>query len=701
MIRLPSCCSARSLVRAAAFAALTPVLSTACTTTPPPKEEPAQPQTPPKDAAPAFSTAPTTQQLRLLHTSDNESDLLGAGASAESSSTGDTASAVAQRGGVARAKALIDALSADTGAPAVLLAAGDTMMPAPELKAQVEKKNAVAVANNLLGYRASALGNHEFDLGESFLADFIRQSNFPYLSATVRAKAGPMADITVGADELAQGSPWARDIPGRITPRSRLCINGSLKDEGGDKVCTGVTVGLVGATTERLRVLSRISDAIEVDDTLDKVRVTVQAEVDALRKEGVTIIVLLSHLQDIRKELKLVELGLHGIDVIISGGGDNRVANDNSRLFDGDEPDPVCERETRCYPIVRMAQDAEPVLVVATDGQLKYLGNLKVSFDDRGVLTGFDEATSHPLPVDETSLLALRATPSKDALAFEDAVRTYLAPLMKPFAKTDLFLDGTRESIRNRETNLGNLTADAMFWASKQHAAEHQPKFALRNSGGIRAAIGTVNARTYQREGSLIRPLDVQSSLRFNNPLVVVETTHHNLRQTFESAFRGVGTARGSFPQVSANVRVEYTAHAPEQTHITENGNIVKVGCPGRRVRTLRINLDDGTTLTIVENGATVQPDAKVRFTTLAYLAKGGDSYFPAGTDAVTELATTPATEQSSFVDFILSLDKDGKWNGGAAYTDPTPGNAATFKRIVDVGEVGAKANDNADAACR
>ncbi|MCP4498986.1 MAG: hypothetical protein GY822_03340 [Deltaproteobacteria bacterium] len=550
------------------------------------------------------------------------------------------------------------------------------------------------------------------------MADFIKQAQFPYLSATIRPKEGPLFEISVPQEELDKASPWARLIPGKIAPRTRICVDGALVEDAGVTTCKGTTIGLIGATTERLRLLSNISPSLEVDDTIEKILMSVQKQVDALRRDGVEIILLLSHLQNIQKELKLVELGLHGVDVIIASGGDNRLSNSAHRLFDADEPDPICREEKSCYPLMRLAQDARPVLLVATDGQLKYVGQLNISFDAQGVLTGVADSRSKPWPVDEVSLLELHAEPNRDALAFEEEVRSYLAPLMTPFARSKIFFNGTRESVRNRETNLGNLAADAMMWASKTESApenvgddgkpevdtspaletksEDLPLFSLRNAGGIRNAIGTVNARTFKREGSFLRPLDVQSSLRFNNPLVVVEVTHQNLRQTFESALRGVGTARGSFPQVSQNVALEYVRDAAEQTHVTENGNITELGCVGGRVRTSIVSFDDGSKRRIVEKGVTQAPQKRIRFTTLAYLAKGGDSYFPANVDDVRIVRKLAATEQSSFTDFILHLEKAGVWQGGIRYVDPVPGRRDTFHRIVDLG----KTNTPTDKSC-
>jgi 2',3'-cyclic-nucleotide 2'-phosphodiesterase (5'-nucleotidase family) len=641
---------------------------------------PPGPQAPAKDSRDVtFSPEKTATRLVIVHTSDNESDLLGHRAEGQ----GDAA-----WGGIARATALLRALTTEDADPKLILAAGDTMMPAPELKVDLDGKNAVAESNNLLGYQASALGNHEFDLGEAFLADFIRQTRFPYLSATLDFEGGPLDEIDVEADELTPDNTWLAHHPGRILPRGKLCAGGELtQSDAGQWTCSGLTVGVVGATTETLRTISNISEMVKVADGLDAIRRRVQQHVDALVAEGVDHIVLLSHLQDVNREVELVDLGLVGVDVIIAGGGDNRLADPGDRLVGGEKADPVCAQETTsCYPILRRARDGSPVAIVATDGSLRYLGHLAVTFDARGVLTGFETTSSRPWPVDEESLVEARAEPVREALSFETRLRDTLAPLLQPFAYSDVFLNGTREGVRNRETNLANLSCDAMLWGAR--GTHPQAGFALRNGGGIRAPIGSVDRRTYALKGSPLRPLDLQNAFRFDNPVVVVDATHEVVRQTFESGLRGAGTSRGHFPQVSGNVVLTYSTDAPEQTHVINDGKVTALQCSGGRVRDLKVTLADGSERIIVKDGQTVDPKKTIQVATLAYLSRGGDAYFPVASAKLKPVATErngeKMTEQTSFRAFILELEKQGQWNKGASYADPRE--VASRKRIVNMG---------------
>jgi 5'-nucleotidase len=67
--------------------------------------------------------------------------------------------------------------------PDILLDAGD--MFTGSLVSDAFYGESVMAMMNRMGYRASILGNHEFDYGLSTLRDRVRQARFPVLSANV------------------------------------------------------------------------------------------------------------------------------------------------------------------------------------------------------------------------------------------------------------------------------------------------------------------------------------------------------------------------------------------------------------------------------------------------------------------------------------------------------------------------------------
>ncbi len=574
-MRLPVCASLL-LMACGAPQKLTPPTA-ATTATPPPKS--------------AFSTKPSTSTLQVVHIGDSEAGLLG--------------DVDAGTGGVARTRAIIDALVRKSGS-SIVVHAGDTLIPAPELALEMplpmlgvdKPKSPLLVGNDQVSVQVSAFGNHDLDLGEGFAADVIKASSYPMVSSTLLVPNGPLAAVLIDPARDGTPTPWVHESRGHLLRRARLCTGPVI-----DGACQGGVVGVVGTSPEGIQAISKGAQNVSTPATPEGTLAALQTEVDALRKEGLSVVVLLSHRQGIERDLALIELGLTGVDVVVSGGGENLLASSKHRLRDGAARDPLCERLGEpCYPLVRQARDGAAVVVVATEGDLRSVGSLGVSFDDEGRVTGV-ERSSRPWPVDEESLLELRASADTKLVAFELAVRDALAPLRKVVGETPVLLEGTREIVRNGETNLGSLSADALLAAARTERPDVTAAF--RNAGGIRGSI----------PGPHITLLDVKSTLRFDSKVVIVDVSHSELVDTLDVALHGAGTARGHFPQVSGNVELVYGVW-PEV-------------CPQRRVERLVI---DG--LVVVDHREVQTPEARIAVATIDYLANGGDGWF-AGPPAI------------------------------------------------------------------
>ncbi len=595
------------------------LLCLACTTPTPSTKTTTTAMTTTK-AEPIFSAKPSTSGLTIVHIGDSEAGLLG-----------DLGEGT---GGIAKTRAIIEALVKRAPGSSVVVHAGDSLVPAPELSLELPRasggtRSALLSGNDRLGLQAAALGNHEFDLGESFTADVIKGAAFPYVSSTLLVPAGPLQPLVV--DDV---TPWLHDpaTRGHLVRRGKLCT-GTIA--GG--TCEGGVVGVVGTSPEDLKLLSRGAQHVSVPADTAATRDALQVHVDALRAEGISVIVLLSHRQGVERDLALIDAGLVGVDIIVSGGGENLLASAKHRLRHGATRDALCKVVGEpCFPIARRARDGAAVLVTATDGDLKTVGGLTVSFDDDGHLTGVDQS-SRPWPVDEESLLELRATVDKETLSFELQVRDALLPLAKVVGHSAVFLDGTREQVRNLETNLGDLSADAIL----QAAAGARPDVvaAFRNGGGIRASI----------PGPEVTLLDVRSALRFDSAVVVVDLSHRDLWRTLEAALIGAGNkgnGRGNFPQVSAGVELEYRTGGSDQQQSLREGKVEGVACEGTRVKRLVVHRGKDQVV-VVDGGTLPTPDALISIATIDYLAQGGDGWFP--TQAL-KLQKTTSTEQSAFM---------------------------------------------------
>lgn len=117
--------------------------------------------------------------------------------------------------------------------------------------------------------------------------------------------------------------------------------------------------------------------------------------------------------------------------------------------------------------------------------------------------------------------------------------------------KTEVYLDGARENVRSRETNLGNLICDSLVWISGA-------QIAITNGGGIRESV----------EPGDITLEAVLSIHPFSNEVVTIELTGAEIVAALE---HGVSTypGWGGFPHVSG-IKYSFTPDRPAGQRILE-----------------------------------------------------------------------------------------------------------------------------------
>ncbi len=134
-----------------------------------------------------------------------------------------------------------------------------------------------------------------------------------------------------------------------------------------------------------------------------------------------------------------------------------------------------------------------------------------------------------------TAEAAANTVPDPDLLKVIDEIKAgNQSTFDKVVAKTDVYLDGVRENVRTKETNLGNLSADAVKAASGADVA-------FVNGGGIRVDIQPGDI-TYGRVAELFP---------FGNIIQVKRITGEDLLGMLEHSVSGYPAAQGAFLQVS------------------------------------------------------------------------------------------------------------------------------------------------------
>lgn len=507
---------------------------------------------------------------------------------------------------------------------------------------------------NELGIQAISFGNHEFDFGTESLAQLIDGSapgDFSVLSGTdldgLDFTGAAFPYLSTNLDFSTDINLGTLAVAGGAAPQANTVTTSVVIDVNGE------AIGVVGATTPTLDIISSPGgvgirpgdfDTNPTAAQLDALAIEIQAEVDTLLAANPSLnkVVVLSHMQQLDIERGLAER-LENVDIIVGGGSNTRLLDENDRLRPGDSSQGT-------YPEFITNAGGTTTALVNTDGSYKYVGRLVIDFDAAGniIPTSYDSTVSGAYATDAEGVAALNAQGLVDPeiQAIADAIESQiLATEGNVFGISDVFLNGNRsgtgdpadpDGVRTQETNLGNLTADANLAVAKQ--VDSDVVVSIKNGGGIRASIGRTlvppggsaaerlpNEGIVDSNGNQVKPEggisqnDIQTSLAFNNALTLLTLTRAELVAVLEHGVANIGG--GQFAQLSG-VRLSYDPDQPA----------------GDRI--LSAAIFDETTDTflaeLVRDGELVgDPSETFRVVTLNFLAGGGDGFpFPTGAEA-------------------------------------------------------------------
>ncbi|EFN56515.1 hypothetical protein CHLNCDRAFT_144120 [Chlorella variabilis] len=435
-------------------------------------------------------------------------------------------------GGFAKQATVIDEArqaAAARGVDTLVLHAGDQYTGT--LWDAVYTKEGIQIAPEFLemiGVQAFTLGNHEFDngVGEGAgLAGFIANISgaFPVLSCNLDISGEP------GLEGLVQ--PYALiDLP-----------------------LANVTVGVVGLTSIDTPDTSNPGPTVQFlpyNETLPR------CVADA-RAEGADFVILLSHIGYTDDVALAAAPAAAGVDLIVGGhshtllygepapAGQPQVAGQPPPLLISP---PTNETNTPLGPyptLVSNPASGRTIPIVQALYASRYLGLLNTTWDRR---EGLVAASGGPV--------LLGGENSTNPVEDDPAVAARLAELYGPLeayseqeiGSSAVQLDGERQTVRNEETNLGDLTCAAVYEYAVQHTAiiEDNPQLApvcLINGGVIRASIppGTVT----QGDALSVFPNGNWFVAKLVNASTMVAALNSGL-----SGWTGDATAPGRFPQV-------------------------------------------------------------------------------------------------------------------------------------------------------
>lgn len=366
---------------------------------------------------------------------------------------------------------------------------------------------------NRVGYDALTLGNHEFDYRLPRLNELVDQMNVKPVSCNFQ-KIGedtsyfePYSIVSYGDVDVA--------YVGITTPSTIASSSpAQFKDENGNFIYT-----------------------FHPDDLYE----VVQASVDAARAAGADYVIALSHIgyeaDERYEDIEDLIANTKGFDAVLDAHSHSVI--EGERLTDADGND---------------------VLLSSTGTKFEHIGKLTIA---DGELS--------------TELIKVAEYPKTDA-----EIDAYLQQINEEYAvlgdrkiavsEVDLIThdgEGNR-LVRNAETNLGDLCADAFRCVTGADVG-------YINGGGIRSDI---------KKGDITFN-DVLNVFPFNNQVVVAEVSGQAIKDMLELALSHWPSEDGGFPHVSG---VRFAVNTATESSVVINENEEFVGVSGAyRVHDIRI----------------------------------------------------------------------------------------------------------------
>ena len=435
----------------------------------------------------------------------------------------------------------------DAGEHVVTLDAGDQFQGS--LFYTTYKGKAEGEFMNRIGFDVMAVGNHEFDNGPDVLADFIDLVEFPVISGNIK---------------VADGEKLAGKVDEWV-----------VLEVGGEKI------GILSVLTPETAVIAAPGPNVTFQDEIEYLK----DAVTRIKADGVNKVLLLSHVGFVRDQE--IAAQVEGISAIIGGHSHTLLSN--------------TEDGAPSYATLIENPAGKAVPIVQAGAYSKHLGDLSLTFDADGYVA---EATG------DTRLLDASIEPDAE---IEKRVAELAGPIEKlkatPVGEVAADIDGSRETCRAKECEMGNLIADAIL----ARMADQGVTIAVQNGGGIRSSIGAGMATVG----------DVLTVLPFQNTIATMKLTGADIVASLEAAVSGVEEGAGKFPQVGGMRYTLDLSVAPNEGRIKS------------------VEVQDG------DQWSAIQMEKVYGVVTNDFVRKGGDGYEVFATKAIDPYDYGPGLEDA------------------------------------------------------
>lgn len=323
------------------------------------------------------------------------------------------------------------------------------------------------------GVDAFAPGNHDFNYGANQLKKLADDADFDILAA----------NVFVG-----------KDSSGSLLYKDHVI-----------KSFDGYKVGIFGMATPETLVKSnpKNTEGLYMPTGLEENVKIAQAQVQALKDNGADVIIMISHLGlDEESLVKSSDIAkaVSGIDLIVDG---------------------------HSHTTLEAGKKEGDALIVQAGAHFKNIGKAVLTIEDGKVKTKTASLISFLQAAeskeDESILKMLKGMLDENAVIESQVV-----------GFTTEELDGVRENVRTKQTNLGTLLTDAMRKASGADVA-------ITNGGGIRASIPAGKITVGQ----------IMTVLPFGNQMTVIKVTGKDLVDALTFGVSEYPKTAGKFPHVS------------------------------------------------------------------------------------------------------------------------------------------------------
>ncbi|SON53362.1 bifunctional metallophosphatase/5'-nucleotidase [Vibrio tapetis] len=473
------------------------------------------------------------------------------------------------------------------------------------------KGEANAEMLNAIKPDAMVIGNHELDMGNEPVADFLDRVEFPMLAS----------NWDLSAEQSHKKNPLS----------TKANLHSYQADNGVGSWLTidvdGEPVALFGLSLDKMAAISN------PDSDTPFLNATMVAEqtVQAIHKAGINKIILLSHLgyDDDQQLAKAID----GISLIV-GGHSHQLQGDFTELgFPMQDAYGITVNETR---------------IVQAGCYAQFMGHCEIDFDKDGKVTRFEgrnellvgrrlgmDASLDELVDDhlyEQIQQQIYAHPNVVRCTKDAAVKAILDNKYRPrvneiksqiIGYSPVNLRHVRIPDEEGPSQLGPLVAES--FVKMMNKSDYNVEFSVHNAGGIRNSLSAGNITVDDIAGKI---------LPFAIPVGYYDIRGLDLQQMLEGAINNAtgngvdGTGSGSYPYTH-NLRFQYRPDAPMGERVTD--------------------------LSILQSGVwnAVQSDSLYRGCSTAYTMKGKEGYF-----AILNMegeGTTTYSMADCFIDLLRS----------------------------------------------